>query len=92
MAVEGSAAAALAAAAGGAGRGRRAGVHVPGFDDVAQGVGHEERLDPASVFAKHLPIDSGVAYSHRHLLHFSQVVRAIPDYGYCTTSVLDPTT
>ena len=34
---------------GGAGLG--AGVHVPGFDDVAEGVGHEERLHPASVLA-----------------------------------------
>ena len=65
----------------GGGAGLRSGVHVPGFDDVAQGVGHGERLDPAPVFAQHLPIDSGVAYGHRHLLHFSQVVHAIPHVG-----------
>ena len=47
----------------GGGAGLRAGVHVPGFDDVAQGVRHEERLHAASVFAHDLPVDGGVVYN-----------------------------
>ena len=61
---------------GGAGLG--AGVHVPGFDDVAEGVGHEQRLHPASVLAQHLALDRRVSHCHRHLADLSQVVRAIP--------------
>ena len=62
----------------GGGAGLRAGVHVPGFDHVAQGVWHEERLHPASVLAQHLALDRRVSHCHRHLADLSQVVRAIP--------------
>lgn len=40
-------------------------VHLPGFDDVAEGIGHKERLQPATVLVEDPSVHCGVVHN-RH--------------------------